>query len=214
MPEDEHHPAQVKRLASDIPTARIETLVDGVFAIVMTVLVFDLRVPLEDQVAQEGLLRALGHLAPNLLSYVLTFVILGVLWVGHHNQYFYIRRADRVLLWINIFFLMAVSLLPFSAGIFSRYGQESVSIIAYNSNLILAGLLMYLHWAYATRDNHLLGIKIEPEVRRIVSIRILTPPVLYLSAILVSLFSVRLSIVIDILVPIIYVLPNRMDRFF
>jgi uncharacterized membrane protein len=214
MPEDEQIPSQPKRLASDIPTARIETLVDGVFAIVMTVLVFDLRVPLEDQVAQEGLLRALGHLAPNLLSYALTFVILGVLWVGHHNQYFYIRRADRVLLWINIFFLMAVSLLPFSAGIFSRYGQDSLSIIAYNSNLILAGLLMFLHWAYATRDNHLLGIKIEPEVRRLVSIRILTPPMLYLTAILVSLFSVQASIVIDILVPIIYVLPNRMDRIF
>jgi uncharacterized membrane protein len=214
MPEDDQNPSQVKRLASDIPTARIETLVDGVFAIVMTVLVFDLRVPLEDQVVELGLLRALATLAPNLLGYALTFVILGVLWVGHHNQYFYIRRADRVLLWINIFFLMAVSLLPFSAGIFARYGQDSLSIVAYNSNLILAGLLMFLHWAYATRDSHLLNVKLEPEVRRIVSIRILTPPVLYLAAILVSLLSVQASIIIDILVPIVYVLPNRMDRIF
>jgi uncharacterized membrane protein len=214
MPEDDLNASQVKRLSSDIPTARIETLVDGVFAIVMTVLVFDLRVPLEDEVAAGGLLHALGTLAPNFLSYVITFVILGVLWVGHHNQYFYITRADRVLLWINIFFLMAVSLLPFSAGLFSRYGQDSLSIIAYNTNLILAGFLMFLHWWYATRDSHLLSQKMEPEVRRIVSFRILTPPVLYGVAILVSLFSVQVSIVIDILVPIIYVLPTRLDQIF
>ncbi|MFN8452784.1 MAG: TMEM175 family protein, partial [Anaerolineae bacterium] len=106
-------------MSSAITTARIETLTDGVFAIVMTVLVFDIRVPVQEQVDQLGLLHALSLLAPNLLSYVITFVILGVFWVGHHNQYFYIRRADRSLLWINIFFMMAVALLPFSAGVFS-----------------------------------------------------------------------------------------------
>ncbi|MFN8452079.1 MAG: TMEM175 family protein [Anaerolineae bacterium] len=201
-------------MSSAITTARIETLTDGVFAIVMTVLVFDIRVPVQEQVDQLGLLHALSLLAPNLLSYVITFVILGVFWVGHHNQYFYIRRADRSLLWINIFFMMAVALLPFSAGVFSRYGQDRVSIMVYNANLILAGLILFVHWWYATRDNHLLSHEIEPQVRHLVYRRILTPPVLYLVAIVVSLVNVEVSVIIDILVPLIYVLPNQVDRLF
>lgn len=214
MTESEPTTTEFKRMSSAITTARIETLADGVFAIVMTLLAFDMRVPVQEQVEQLGLSGALGTLAPSLLSYVITFVILGVFWVGHHNQFFYIRRADRPLLWINIFFLMVVALLPFSAGVFSRYGSDRISIIVYNINLILSGLLLFVHWWYATRDNHLLSHEIEPHVRHLVYRRILTPPVLYLIAIVVSLFNVELSVVIDIFVPIIYVLPNRVDHLF
>ncbi len=207
--------SELNRMSSAITTARIETLTDGVFAIVMTVLVFDIHVPLQElRSIRSACCSALSQLAPNLLGYVITFVILGVFWVGHHNQYFYIRRADRVLLWINIFFMMCVALLPFSAGVFSRYGQDRVAIIVYNINLILTGVMLFLHWWYATRDNHLLSHVIEPHVRRIVYRRILTPPALYFVAILVSLINVELSIVIDILVPIIWVLPNRVDHLF
>ena len=211
-PETEN--SQLRRISSSISTGRIETLADGVFAIVMTVLVFDMRVPLQAEVDQIGLLAALSQLAPNLLSYIITFVILGVFWVGHHNQFFYIKRADRTLLWINIFFLMLVALLPFSAGLFSRYGQDRISIIVYNINLILTGLILFVHWWYATRDHHLLGQRLDTHVRHIVYRRILMPPALYFAAIVVSFVSVELSIVIDILVPILYVMPNRVDIFF
>ena len=126
-------------------------------------------------VEQFGLLHELAALVPNLVGYVITFVILGVLWVGHHNQFFYIRRADRVLLWINIFFMMVVALLPFSAQLLSEYGQDRVSIIVYNINLILAEVLLFLHWWYATRDHHLLSQRLEPSIRMLVVRRILTP---------------------------------------
>ena len=205
---------ELKRMSSSITTARIETLADGVFAIVMTVLVFDLRVPVQEQVDQVGLLHALATLAPNFISYLITFVILGVFWVGHHNQFFYIKRADRTLLWINILFMMCVALLPFSAGLLSRYGQDNVSIIIYNINLILSGLILFLHWWYATRDSHLLNHPIEEHARRLVYRRILTPPCFYFLAILVSLVHLEFSIFIDILVPIIYILPTGVDRFF
>src|SRR5664279_4666155 len=140
---------EMKRMLSSITTARIETLTDGVFAIVMTVLVFNFHIPAKADVDQFGLLHALSLLAPNMLGYVITFVILGVLWVGHHNQFFYIKRADRVLLWINIFFMMCVALLPFTPELFSEYGTDRVSIIIYNINLILAEILLFTHWWYA-----------------------------------------------------------------
>src|SRR5690349_20106353 len=100
MTELETNASQQKRLSSAIPTARIETLTYGVFAIVMTILVFNFHPPIREAVEKAGLLHELIALVPNLVGYVITFIILGVLWVGHHNQFFYIRRADRVLLWI------------------------------------------------------------------------------------------------------------------
>ncbi|MCK6576852.1 MAG: DUF1211 domain-containing protein [Anaerolineae bacterium] len=204
-----------RRRFSAITTARIETLADGVFAIVMTLLVFDIRVPGADAVAAQGLASALTSVIPNLLSYILSFLILGVLWVGHHNQFFYIKRADRTLLWINIIFLMAIALLPFSAGLLARYGREDrLALIAYDVNLIIGGVLLFFHWWYATRDNHLLNQEVEPRVRRLVVVRILIPPILYFTAALVSLLSIDIAILINVVVPLLYIFPNRVDAIF
>ncbi|NDJ60356.1 MAG: DUF1211 domain-containing protein [Chloroflexi bacterium] len=196
-------------------TARIETLADGVFAIVMTLLVFDIVVPAQ-QLTDElgGLLPALLTQIPNILSYVISFIILGVFWVAHHNQFFFIKRTDRTLMWINIIFLMCVSLVPFSAALFSSYGTDQVAVVFYDLNLIAVGLVLYAHWMYASRDSHLLESPINPEVKRTVIRRILLPPVLYIIAIIFSFISVEVSIFIDILVPVLYVLPNRIDRQF
>src|SRR5215475_9204742 len=84
---------------------RIEALTDGVFAVAMTLLVLDIKVPeLQQPLATAELPLKLLSLWPKFLSYTNSFVILGVYWVGHHFQLSFIRRADRPLLWINIFF--------------------------------------------------------------------------------------------------------------
>lgn len=201
-------------MQSSITTNRIEALSDGVFAIVMTLLVFDLSVPTMEEVAQIGLSAALAELLPNLFSYALSFLILGVFWVGHHNQFFYIRRADRTLLWINIVFLMCVALLPFTAPLAARFGEESLALIVYDLNLIFAGLALFWHWAYATRDSHLLSQPLDPLIRRRVNQRILLAPGLYGLALLVAIFAPTISFGIDILVPVLYIFPAAMDRFF
>ncbi len=197
-----------------LSTARIETLADGVFAIVMTLLVFDMRVPTQEQVDAVGLGQALLALTPNIISYVISFIILGVYWVGHHNQFFYIRRSDRTLLWINILYMMFVALVPFSTGLLSRYGSDRLSLIVYNLNLIAVGAVLYLHWAYATRDGHLLGHALDAKVDRLVRRRILLAPSLYFLAILVSFVSIAAADLLDVLIPILYVLPANFDSIF
>src|SRR5215471_1982543 len=97
---------------------RIEALTDGVFAVAMTLLVLDIRVPeLHQPLATAELPLKLLSLWPKFLSYTISFVILGVYWVGHHVQLSFIRRADRPLLWINILFLLWVALVPFPIGL-------------------------------------------------------------------------------------------------
>lgn len=88
-----------ERQRSALDTDRVETLADGVFAIAMTILIFNINVPSLVQAAElPAKLLALG---PRVLSYVVSFVVLGIYWIGHHNQFAYIRRADRLFLWIT-----------------------------------------------------------------------------------------------------------------
>jgi uncharacterized membrane protein len=108
---------------------RIEALTDGVFAVAMTLLVLDIKVPeLEPPLATAELPLKLLALWPKFLSYLISFVILGIYWVGHHIQLSFIRRADRPLLWINILFLLWVALVPFSTALLSEYAKTRVAI--------------------------------------------------------------------------------------
>lgn len=182
-------------------TARLQTLADGVFAIVMTLLVFEMRIPeLADQLGED-----IFQLAPNLLSYVLSFIILGVYWVGHHSQFEYIQRADQTLLWLNILFLMCVSLVPFSAGVLGRYGGQQIAVVVYGANLILVSLSHYAMWWYATRGRKLVDEALPPEIVNLGARLSLLPPVIYGIAIALSFFSTGLSIALYMLIPALFV---------
>jgi len=92
--------------------ARIEALTDGIFATVMTVLVLGLSLP-QAGLSESGLEGEIVNLSPSILAYVFSFVVLGVYWIGHHNQFHYIKRTDRVFLWVNILFLLTIGFVPF-----------------------------------------------------------------------------------------------------
>jgi uncharacterized membrane protein len=196
-----------------LATNRLEALVDGVFAVVMTLLVLDITVPSPTQPhAVAHLLQNLLALKPMVLSYALSFVIAGIYWVGHHNQFAYIRRTDRPLLWINILFLMCVAFIPFSAALLAAYPGQRIAVIIYGANLIVVGLVLYLHWWYATRNHRLVEADLDPHVVRLATTRILMAPVIYMGAIGLSFVNTAVSIGIYVLVPLLYILPGRIDR--
>lgn len=125
---------------------RVEALTDGVFAVAMTLLVLDIKVPeLAQELASAELPYRLLALWPKFLSYAISFVILGVYWVGHHLQLSFIRSADRPLLWINILFLLWVALVPFSTALLSEYTKNRLAIAVYAGNMIAIGLTLALH---------------------------------------------------------------------
>jgi uncharacterized membrane protein len=106
---------------------RLEALTDGIFATVMTVLVLTLSVPVITggasnlEVAFDILV-----LAPNIIGYVLSFLLLAVLWISHHNVFHYMTRVDRPLLWLNTLFLLTIGFLPFSTALTGKYLQLQV----------------------------------------------------------------------------------------
>ena len=191
---------------------RIEALTDGVFSIAMTLLVFGIKIPdLSGPNISARLPHELASLKPELFAYGLSFIMLGIYWVGHHNQFHYIRRSDRVLLWLNLAFLMCLTFIPFSTAILGRYPGERLSIIVYAGNLIVVGLLLYAIWWYATGGLRLVDHDIEPRLVAKAKTRILVAPCVFCLSIPLSFWSVRLSLILFLLVPILYILPGRID---
>ncbi|HEX79211.1 MAG TPA: DUF1211 domain-containing protein [Dehalococcoidia bacterium] len=154
-----------KESATIFTPKRLEALTDGVFAIVMTLLVLEISVP---EIAQSSrhteLPQRLLELWPKLLSYFISFVILGIFWYLHHFAFRYIKQSDDRLIWLNIFFLMFVALIPFSTSLFGSYPKEQLPLIIYVTNMIFVGIMRFALWAYATGKYRLVDRDISPRL--------------------------------------------------
>ena len=137
-----------------MPTKRLETLVDGIFAKAMTLLVLGLtvphiNVPLSNTVIQESYYT----LIPNLFSFVLSFILLAAFWNRHHRMFNQIKMIDSNLLWINIIWLLFIVMVPFSASSIGQYGDYTLPCVIFNLNMLFIGLFLYLNMNYAIKKN-------------------------------------------------------------
>lgn len=131
---------------------RLAALSDGIFAVAMTLLVLDLRVPAMEAVHNEqDLWRALAGLSPRLLMYMMSFMTLGIFWVGQQTQLNHLARSDRSLAWIHILFLFAVSITPFSTTLLAGYTAYRLALLAYWLNILLLGATLFFSWQCAAR---------------------------------------------------------------
>lgn len=200
-------------LGDNINKARIEALTDGIFAIVMTILVLDIAVPhLSHSEAANLLPRHILGLWPVFFSYVTSFIILGFFWIGHDDQFHYIKRVDRTLLWIAIFYLMFIALIPFSTTLLGEYGDQQISIIVYGINLIISLSLNYLHWWYATKDHRLVDNNLNPTFITIISRRYLVGIFVLFIAIAISFININASLLLYIGSPLYYLIPIQKGR--
>jgi len=147
-----------------ISARRIETLVDGVFAIAMTLLVLGIAVPSIANPTEASLYQALLDLLPNFYSYFISFVLLAVFWRINHVQFNRIKRADDTLLWIIVIWLLFVALVPFSAFFVGEYGNFQIPNIFFDLNLFAIGFLLFLNGRHAF--NHGLVDGVDDEMRK------------------------------------------------
>lgn len=132
---------------------RIEALSDGIFAIVVTLLVLELRPPaLPRHAPNAAILRGLSELAMPLFSFFVTFALASIFWLLHHITFHYIDHVNRRLLLIDLAFLMFASLLPFSTSMLGRFHLvAAVPQVIYFSNQFAIALALWFHWFYARR---------------------------------------------------------------
>jgi uncharacterized membrane protein len=189
---------------------RIAALSDGIFAVAMTLLVLDLRVPVAAAVHSEhDLRRVLIPLAPRLLIYLMSIMTNGIFWVGQQTQLNYFARSDRNLAWIHIAFLGAVSLTPFTTSLLAEFIHYRTALLIYWSNILLLGLTLFWSWNYATRA-HLLTDDLPPEVQPAVIRRIVIAQCLYAAGAALCFINTYFAIAAIILVQLNYAVAPRL----
>ena len=126
---------------------RLAALSDGVFAVAMTLLVLDLHAPAAEAIHGEAdLLHALLAIAPRLLIYLMSFITLGIFWVGQQTQLNAIARSSRDLTWIHLAFLAGVTLMPFSTSLMAEFITLRGALLLYWANILLLGAILFWSW--------------------------------------------------------------------
>jgi len=189
---------------------RIAALSDGVFAVAMTLLVLDLHAPAAEAIHSErDLLAALGALAPRLLIYMMSFLTLGVFWVGQQSQLNHLARSDRRLTWTHLGYLFAVTLIPFSTALMAEFITYRSALVCYWLNIVLFGALLFASWQYALR-HELTKQTLTPDIAAAVMRRIVVAQALYAVGALLCAVDTFVSIGVIILVQVNYAIgPNR-----
>jgi len=191
-----------------LPKTRIEAFSDGVFAIVITLMAFDIKLaPNVTDLAQ-----ALHTLQPKLNGYILSFALVGMYWVAHHQMFNSFRRVNRNLMWINLLFLLFVTFLPFTTSLLSVGNVSQLAVMIYGGNLAVISTTLFAIWFYATRAADLADPRMSAAARRDVDHRILSMPVLAVISIAISFYSVRYSLFVYYAIVLRFLLANRIDR--
>jgi uncharacterized membrane protein len=193
-------------------TARIDAFSDGVFAIVITLLVFNLRVPSPDEADRVGLATLLLRDWVSYLALITSFVIIGIMWVNHHRMFLFIRRVDNTLKYINLLLLFGVTLVPFATNLVEQYVGHRDSWLAgliYGMNALFIALCFNFFWRHVRQHPELLTAGYDvAHIDGITNAYRWGPPG-YITAILLSFVSVPLSLVVHLALAIYFALPSR-----
>jgi uncharacterized membrane protein len=186
-------------------TARMEAFSDGVFAIAATLLVLEIGVGTG---ADQHLGQALVDLWPSYLAYATSFLIIGIIWVNHHECMACMARVNRTMLFINIVFLMVVAFIPFPTKLVADHLQKSgehAAVYAYVITLIAMSVLYNVWWRYARHDRRLIAESV-PQSRVDAISRAFDPgAALYLIVLVVAFFSPLASVILTLILAAFYI---------
>ncbi len=191
-----------KAKSKENSTGRVEALSDGVFAVALTLLVLDVKVPSNQTVHELG--SALWNLAPHVLIFVLSFLIVTFYWTAHHVLFASIRRSNRVLLWVNAVHLLFIVFLPFTTGLLAEFPTQRIAVIIYALNVIASSLSSIAVWRYATDRHRLIDSDVPQKTLDITTYRLMVNPVVCTIAIAVSYLNTIASIALFVVTPIWY----------
>jgi uncharacterized membrane protein len=191
---------------------RLAALSDGIFGVAMTLLLLELHVPAKELIHNEGDLRhAFVALLPQLLVYLMSFVTLGIFWMGQQTQLNHLVRSNRSLSWIHLAFLFSVTIMPFSTRLLAEFIVYRSALLAYWLNILLLGAILFASWERATRAG-VVKSDMPPEVPAAICRRIMIGQALYAFGALLCIFNTYWSIAFIVLVQLNYAVAPRLLR--
>jgi uncharacterized membrane protein len=192
---------------------RIALFSDAVFAIAITLLVIEIKIPeIHENVSDKALLHSLGHLVPKFIGFLVSFMLIGLFWNVHHRMFGFVTGYDRKLKVLNLVFLFFVALMPFSTGFYSEYAgpelfrsQLKVPMTFYVLNFCCMGFTNYFLWRHILNPkNKLAEPPIDPLTAKLSKMRSLTVPIIFLTMLPVAfLTNVLIAVYIPMLTPIV-----------
>lgn len=195
-----------KELKKEFQLERMILFSDAVFAIAITLLIIEIKVPHLEHVTNQTLGVEIIHLIPKFVGFIVSFFVIGVYWVVHHRIFGYVVDYNPTLLRLNLFFLFSIVLMPFSSALYSEFTQPHLVLpmVWYVANICLTGFLNFMLMRYVANPKHKLGVGLEDRKQlRYFYSRSLGVPFMFVLALLVSLvFNHFIGMMVPALIPV------------
>jgi len=197
-----------------MPTTRIEAFSDGVFAIIITILVLEIHVPqVQGRDISGGLAHSLLAMAPKFLTYILSFVVVSIWWVAHHHLFHVLKRSDRGLLWLNSLFLLWLAFIPFPTALMGDFPGERIAVVGYGTVTTLAAVSFTFMRYYAFYLAKLVDERIDRHLLKSAMLKSVLNPILHAIAALLAFVDIRLAIALYIILPLTFFIPGKLERY-
>jgi uncharacterized membrane protein len=195
-------------LKKEFQLERMILFSDAVFAIAITLLVIEIKIPSIDrhQATDALLLNALDELVPKFVGFLISFFIIGLYWTIHHRMFGYVVDYNKRLLWLNLIFLLAVVLMPFSTGFYSEYIIRLLKTpaIVYVSNIVFLGIMNFILWKYINNPKHKLTEGVTAEDKKYFGFRAITVPIVFIiMAVIYLAVNRRYAVWVPLTIPLL-----------
>lgn len=202
-------------LKKEFQLERMILFSDAVFAIAITLLAIEIKVPeIASKVVTEHMLAEnLKELIPKFIGFFVSFFVIGIYWVVHHRTFGFVVNYDHRLLWLNLIFLLAVVLMPFSSAFYSSYiltQAAAIPVLIYVSNIVFLAIMGLVLWEYISNPKRNLSEGITRQMTRYFRFRALVPPGAF---VLTALVYVFVKPTIAVWVPLIIIPLLRLARY-
>jgi uncharacterized membrane protein len=192
---------------------RVESLVDGIFSVSMTLLVLDIKLPGGVQFAtNQDLLQHFASVEFSFAIYVVSFCVLAMFWIAHHYYFTYVEHLDRPLLWINLIFLLFTTLVPFSTNLVASHGTLQVAVLLYGANLLLLYLMLALLLARMRHHRALTTPEFEPGISTAMTRRLRAFCFIPILAMAVAMYSPPWGVRMFYLLALLHLVPEALDH--
>lgn len=180
------------------------------FAIAITLLIIEIGVP--HVVGDESLSEKLTRLWPSYLAYVISFLVIGMVWANHHNRFRLISRSDQILLFLNVVTLMCVAFIPFPTALLAEYIRDAehrtTAVAVYSGTLAVNAVFFTLLWLYAAGNYRLIDRSVNPSLLRAMTRRYIFGMIMFILAFALAFLSPAASLALIVTLVLLYVLPE------
>ena len=187
-------------------SGRVEAFSDGVFAIAITLLILEIKVPETGE--HEGLWHALGAQWPSYAAYVVSFLVIGIMWINHHQVFTHVVRVDRTLMFLNLLVLMVVAAVPWPTAMLAEYLREEkashAAAAVYSMVMVAMAFTFQALWWHLTRRGHLFDSRVDVEAARRTRVRFAVGSLAYPATVALAFVSAPLTLAAHGLIAVYY----------